>query len=109
MIFLVVSECSHYKRVRCENAERQGEPAGALLSVRKGSSCSPPSKLSSLLLASNSLFTLLLALATAKLFYKLIGMQVLPDSELNFETLVYYTLKTVLCVLFCIVARRQSA
>ena len=54
MIFLVVSECSHYKRVRCENVERQGETAGALLSVRKGSSCSPPSKLSTLLLASNS-------------------------------------------------------
>ena len=61
MIFLVVSECSHYKRVRCENVERQGETAGALLSVRKGSSCSHPSKLSTLLLAVAILSTLLLA------------------------------------------------
>ena len=36
MVFLVVSECSHYKRVRCENVERQGEAAGGLAKCEKG-------------------------------------------------------------------------
>ena len=34
-IFLVVSEFSHYKRVRCENVERQHKAAGGLAKCEK--------------------------------------------------------------------------
>ena len=34
-IFLVVSKFSHYKRVRCENVERQHKAAGGLAKCEK--------------------------------------------------------------------------
>ena len=84
---------------------------GAWLSVRKGSS---PTLLSItgkqlLLLASNFYYWQ----ATAKLFYKLIGMQVFPNSELNQpeEKLHSHSRSTKvhIAILRCKIAKRHSA